>query len=287
MTGPAVVALGGGHGLSTTLRAVRQYAGTVTGVVSVADDGGSSGRLREALGIPAPGDIRRCFTALGDSGLPLTNALEHRFVGGDLDGHAVGNILIAGLTEALGSFTAALDEVGRLVGVHGRVLPATVGAVVLKAESAEGEVEGQVAVANAARVTCVSLVPPDPEAPNEVLEAIAAADQVVVGPGSLFTSVLAVVAVPAIRDALAAAAGKVIYVANLRQQAPETEGFDVAAHVAALRAHGVEPDVVLHDPATLPIGDLDVRVVEAPLAAADGDGHDPAQLAAALSGLVG
>lgn len=286
-TGPAVVALGGGHGLSTTLRAVRRYARTFTGVVSVADDGGSSGRLREALGIPPPGDLRRCFSALGDARLPLTEALEHRFTSGDLEGHALGNILIAGLADSLGSFTAALEEVGRLVGVEGRVLPATADAVVLKAESASGEVEGQVAVANAGRITCVSLVPPDPPPPAEVLAAIAGADQVVIGPGSLFTSVIAVVAVPAIREALEATDATVVYVANLREQAPETTGFDVAAHVAALRAHGTEPDVVVHDPAALPTGELDVPGVAADLSTASGAAHDPVKLAAVLSRLVG
>src|SRR5213080_1682840 len=134
--GPAVVALGGGHGLATALRAVRQYAGSITAVVSVADDGGSSGRLRRDLGVSPPGDIRRCLVALAGDDRVWASAFEHRFRDGELEGHA------------LGSFSAALDEAGRLLGTVGRVLPATVEPVVLKAELADCEVEGQVAVAN-------------------------------------------------------------------------------------------------------------------------------------------
>src|SRR5687768_16209156 len=198
-TGPRVVAIGGGHGTAVTLAAVRRYAGEVTAVVSVADDGGSSGRLRQALGIPAPGDLRRCLVALSD---PDTNALaaafEHRFD----DGHALGNLLIAGLTASTGSFIAALHEAARLLDARGTVLPATTDPVVLKAVADCGEVEGQVNVASAGRIAHVSVVPPDAAPPPEALEAIDRADQLLLGPGSLFTSVLAVVAVPALRQAL-------------------------------------------------------------------------------------
>ena len=177
-----------------TLQAARHYAGDLTAIVSVADDGGSSGKLRQALGIPAPGDLRRCLVALSD---PSTNALaaafEHRFD----DGHALGNLLIAGLTASTGSFTDALHEAARLLDAQGTVLPATVDPVVLKAVADCGEVEGQVNVASAGRITHVSVVPPDAPPPAEALEAIARADQLLLGPGSLFTSVLAVVAVPA------------------------------------------------------------------------------------------
>ena len=276
----AVVALGGGHGLAATLRAVRRYADDITAVVSVADDGGSSGRLREAFGIPAPGDIRRCLVALSEDEA-WAAAFEHRFDSGELDGHAVGNLVIAGLTAATGDFVAALDKAGRALGAVGRVLPATTAPVVLKAEAAAGEVRGQVQVARTGRIATVGLVPPDPEPPQATLDAIAAADQVVLGPGSLFTSVLAVVAVPAIRAALEATRARTVYVCNLRPQVPETEGYDVAAHVEALTAHGVDVDVVLCDPAALPVGMLRTPCVERPLA--DGMAHDPVLLAEALS----
>lgn len=288
-SGPRVVALGGGHGLAATLRAVRRYAGDITAVVSVADDGGSSGRLREALGIPAPGDVRRCLVALSEPESLWATTFEHRFDAGagELEGHAVGNLVIAGLAAATGDFVAALDEAARLLGAVGRVLPATTTPVVLKATAAGGEVQGQVEVGRAGRIATVGLVPPDPEPPPAALDAIARADQVVLGPGSLFTSVLAVAAVPAVRDALAATAARTVYVCNLRPQVPETEGYDVAAHVEALVAHGVDVDVVLCDPARLPVGTLRTPCVPRPLARADGLGHDPAELAAALADLVG
>lgn len=282
-----VVALGGGHGTSVTLAAARRYADGITAVVSVADDGGSSGRLRQALGIPAPGDLRRCLVALAAPGNPLATAFEHRFGegSGDLEGHALGNLVIAGLADATGSFTSALREAARLLGAQGCVLPATVEPVVLKAVAESGEVHGQVAVQNAGRIAHVSLVPPDPHPPAEAVDAIVAADQLVLGPGSLFTSVLAVVAVPAIRDAIAANQGTTVYVCNLRAGA-ETQGYDVAAHVEAVMAHGVIPDVVVYDDRAIPVGEVPhpTRAVHAQLAADDrAAAHDPGRLAEVLA----
>jgi uncharacterized cofD-like protein len=271
----SVVAIGGGHGLAATLQAARRYADEITAIVSVADDGGSSGRLREALGIPAPGDLRRCLVALAAPDSLWAVVFEHRFEAGELEGHALGNLIIAGLTTATGDFAAALEEASRLVNAAGTVLPATTVPVVLKAEAASGPVEGQVKVQNTGRLSMVSLVPPDPPAPPAALEAIARADQIVIGPGSLFTSVLAAVVVPEIRDALAVTTAQKVYVANLRPQIPETEGYDVDAHVDALVAHGLDVDVVVaHTP-------------ERPLARDDGLAHDPARLAQALADLVG
>jgi uncharacterized cofD-like protein len=284
-TGPAVVALGGGHGTAVTLQAARHYAGRITAIVSVADDGGSSGLLRQQLGIPAPGDLRRCLVALSDPETnPLAKAFEHRFD----DGHALGNLVIAGLTATTGSFTQALEATAELLGATGRVLPATTEAVVLKAVADSGEVEGQVNVAQAGRIAHVSIVPADADPTPEALEAIAAADQLVLGPGSLFTSVLAVVAVPALRRALAEASAPLVYVVNLRP-ADETAGFDVAAHVEALVAHGVEPDVVLADPARIDLGRCDAakRLVTADLTDPATGGHAPPKLARALADLVG
>jgi uncharacterized cofD-like protein len=286
---PKVVALGGGHGLAASLQAARRYAGEVTAIVSVADDGGSSGRLREAFGIPAPGDLRRCLVALADQTTPLARAFEYRFDAGELEGHALGNLVIAGLAAAMADFPGALVEAGRLLGLdhQGRVLPATSGPVDLKARVGEGEVLGQVHVHNTDQpITAVSLVPPDAAPPEEAVEAIRAADQVVIGPGSLYTSVLAVLAVPALRAAVAARRDGRVYVCNLRPQVPETAGFDAAAHVAALRAHGVVPDTVVHDPAAMPAGDLDVTVVEAAVARPDGLAHDPQRLAGVLARLL-
>jgi len=284
---PRVVALGGGHGLAATLAAARRYAGEVTAIVSVADDGGSSGRLRRALGTPPPGDLRKCLVALGDADRVWGRAFEHRFAEGELEGHALGNLVISGLAEVTGDFLAALAEAGRLVGAVGEVVPATRSPVVLKAQAPGGEdVEGQVAIGRAGPVAGVSVVPADPEVYPQALDALARADQVVIGPGSLFTSVLAVVAVPALREALARTRGRKVYVCNLRPQMPETAGFDVAAHVEALLAHGVDIDVVVCDSSTLPLGKPSPPVVDRRLARPDGLAHDPARLAAVLEDLV-
>ena len=296
-----MVALGGGHGLATALRAIRRYAGEITAVVSVADDGGSSGRLRRDLGVPPPGDIRRCLVALaGDDGV-WSKAFEHRFRDGELEGHALGNLILVGLSETLGSFPDALDEAGRLLRAVGRVVPATVEPVVLKAELVAGPitgdltgeiVEGQVAVANSRGIHRVELVPGDVAASPAAVEAILRADQVVYAPGSLYTSVLPVLCVAGLRDAIAATPAQVVQVANLRPQVPETAGMDVADHLAAILAHGCRVDRFLHDTgAGLPIDAgrlraLGVEVVSAPVARADGLAHDHEQLARALCALL-
>jgi uncharacterized cofD-like protein len=290
--GPSVVALGGGHGLATALRAIRRYAGSITAVVSVADDGGSSGRLRRDLGVPPPGDIRRCLVALAADDGVWSRAFEHRFADGELEGHALGNLVLVGLTESMGSFPAALDEAGRLLRTVGRVLPATVEPVVLKAELTGEVVEGQVAVANSRGIRRVELVPADVAATPAAIDAIGAADQIVYAPGSLYTSVLPVLCVDGLRVAVAAASARVVQVANLRPQAPETSGMDAADHLAALLAHGARVDTFLHDTGDgLPVdvGRLrafDVDVVRAPVARTDGLAHDHARLAQALCALL-
>ncbi len=283
--GPRVVAVGGGHGLAASLRAIRTYASEITAVVSVADDGGSSGRLRDELGIPAPGDLRKCLVALGDADSIWTQALEHRFDAGPLSGHPLGNLMIAGLTGATGDFTVALHEVGLLIGAVGRVLPATITPVVLKAEVSGREIEGQVKVAQSDHIATVSLVPADALTPQEVPEALTGADQIVIGPGSLFTSVLAAAIVPDVKAALAATSAQRVYVCNLLPQVPETSGFDVAAHVEALSAHGVVVDIVLCDLRSMALGNPGLPVVERDLARPNGLAHDPHLLAKALAEL--
>ncbi len=281
-----VVAIGGGHGLAASLRAIRMYGSQITAVVSVADDGGSSGRLRDELGIPAPGDIRKCLIALGDPSSIWTKALEYRFDAGELKGHPLGNLMIAGLTGTTGDFTTALKEVARLVGAAGVVLPATITPVVLKAAAGRGgEIEGQVNVGRSDDITTVSLVPADVASPAEAIEAIRNADQVVIGPGSLFTSVLAAAIAPEVNSALASTSAQRVYVCNLQPQDPETLGFDVAAHVRALQAHGVTADVVLCDPRSIEIGNPDIAIVERELARSNGLAHDPDLLAKALAEL--
>jgi len=289
---PHVVAVGGGHGLAVTIRAVRHYAGRTTAVVSTADDGGSTGRLRSAIDMPAPGDLRRCIEAMaGESGQPLTGALDYRFTGSDVEGHALGNLLLAGLHAVTGDFVVAVDELSRLVGVDpaaGRVLPATVDPVVLRAGVADGrQVTGQVAITRTVGIERVVVQPSDAAVPPDAVEALIDADQVVLGPGSLFTSVLAAAVVDGVRDALKRSAGRRVYVCNVRAESGETRGYDVAAHVAALRRHDIEPDVVLAQRGALPLGDVGVEVVEADVVRPNGLAHDPALLGAALAGLVG
>jgi uncharacterized cofD-like protein len=297
-SGPSVVALGGGHGLAVVLRAVQRYAGSVTAVVSVADDGGSSGRLRRELGVAPPGDLRKCLVALADPHSVWAEAFEHRFGGSELGGHALGNLVLVGLTESLGDLGRALDEAGRVLGARGRVRPATVDRVVLKAEidgpgREAASVEGQVAVMqHRGRIRRVGLVPADARAHPDAVAAIAAADQIVLAPGSLFTSLLPVLVVPELRDAIRSAGGQVVQVSNLEPQVPETEGLDAVDHLRAVLEHGARVDILLApsdgrlraDEAA--VRESGVRPVVARLAEPNGRVHDPARLAQALADLL-
>jgi uncharacterized cofD-like protein len=265
----------------------------LTAIVSVADDGGSSGRLRRQLGIVPPGDLRTCLVALADeSSEPFKSfaaAFQHRFDSDEVAGHALGNLVIAALVSSTGDLQQALDIAGRLLGSVGRVLPAATEPVVLKASSPGGEIRGQTAVQRTRGIEHVSLIPADVAAPSEALSALGEADQVVIGPGSLYTSVLAALAVSDITKALVKTTAHRVYVANLRPQPAETAGFDVADHVAALQDHGVPIDTLVADPSFMELGDTDrlgVRVVVAGLAKGNGLAHDPGRLADVLTDLV-
>lgn len=296
MSGLKVVGIGGGHGLAATLRAARLYSDDVSAVVTVADDGGSSGRLTRDLGVPPPGDIRNCLVALSDDAF-VARLYQHRFTEGALTGHSVGNLLIAALTDMTGDFAAAVEEAGRLLQVQGRVFPATTRLVKLGAHVQGGTVTGQVAVAQSSRpIHEAYLDPPDPPAHPAALEAILQADQIVLGPGSLFTSLIATLLVPEIRDALITARGLKVFVCNNRIQKGETEGFTASAHLAALAAHinsarldaivlqapVLKGDGVLNDLGDLPPGAP--RVIEADVSDRDG-AHDADKLARVLESL--
>jgi uncharacterized cofD-like protein len=263
------VALGGGHGLHATLSALRLLTDRVTAVVTVADDGGSSGRLRRELGVLPPGDLRMALSALadGDLGNRWVEVFQHRFGGnGALAGHAVGNLLLAGLVEVLGDPIAALDEACRLLGVRGRVLPMCTGPLDIEADvtglngddhaghshpgQAVRKIRGQVAVATTpGRVQRVRLLPSEPAACAEAVSAVTEADVIVLGPGSWFTSVLPHLLVPALRHALVTAAGRRIVVLNLVPQPGETAGFSPEQHLDVLSRHAPEltVDAVLAD----------------------------------------
>ena len=291
-----VVGIGGGHGLAVTLKAARLYADDVSAVVTVADDGGSSGRLTTELGIPPPGDIRNCLVALAD-GNDLTATFQHRFTRGALEGHPIGNLIIAALAEETGDFGLAVEKAGRMLGARGRVFPATTELVGLSALVEGGVVEGQVAVATSKHpIRSVHLRPSTPAAYPEAVYAILGADQIVVGPGSLYTSVIATLLVPGINKALADARAHRVFVCNARQQPGETEGLTAVDHVRALLAHagGSSIDtVVVQDPpveggVTLDAADaaaLGLAVVTADVLDSDG-AHDPAKLAKVLSTLT-
>lgn len=280
---PAVVAIGGGHGLAATLRAVREYAGSTTAIVSVADDGGSTGRLRSSGPRPAPGDLRKCLIALAGRPSALSRAMEHRFADGELAGHAFGNLLLVALADSEGDLVTALDETAELLGCVGRVLPATSDVVTLRASCGSGRsMSGQVAISECGDVSTVSLDPPDATPCPAALEAVAAADQIVLGPGSLFTSVLAATAVRGLTEAIASADAQVVYVCNLRPQANETAGYDVADHVTALVRHGIEPDLVLYDPDVIGGAEEVPNAVPVRVARPSGLAHDPELLAKVL-----
>ncbi len=305
---PRVVALGGGHGLAASLAALRQVTGDLTAIVTVADDGGSSGRLRQEFGCLPPGDLRMALTALcgdDDWGRLWSEVSQHRFSGsGSLQGHAVGNLLIVALWQLLGDTVEGLDHVGRLLGARGRVLPMAtmpmdIAAQVLHdGESEPRLVRGQVEVATArGRVVGVQLVPPDPPACAEAVQAVLAADWVVLGPGSWFTSVLPHLLVPELRDAVVQSPGRVLVNLNLAAQPGETTGFSPEQHLEVLAAHApdLKLDVVLADVAAVPdpvllrsvAASFGAELVLAPVAASDGSPrHDPARLAAAFTALM-
>lgn len=290
--GPDVVAIGGGHGLAATIRAVRDYARSATAVVATGDDGGSTGRLRSGMKVPALGDLRRCLVAMaGMEDELLGEALEYRFGGTDVEGHALGNLLLAALDAVSGDFLVAADEVGRLLGLdcsRRRVLPATVEPVELHGATADGqETAGQVAIMQMARIERIWLDPPAASAPGAAVEAIRSASQVVLGPGSLYTSVLAAAVVPDLRQALAETTGARVYICNLRSDTVEAQGYDVGRHVEALRAHGIHPDVVVVDlNSPLPLGSVEADdpagVVAADVARPHGLSHDSEKLARVL-----
>jgi uncharacterized cofD-like protein len=310
--GLKVVALGGGHGLAASLSALRRVTPDVTAIVTVADDGGSSGRLRRELGVLPPGDLRMALAALcGDDswGETWARAVQHRFGGsGELAGHALGNLLLAGLWDLLGDPVAGLDLLGRLLRVTGRVLPmaavpleivACVSGLDPVSPDAVGEVRGQASVAvTPGRVRSISLVPADPPAVPEAVAAVLAADWVVFGPGSWFTSVLPHLLVPTLASALTETTARRVVALNLAPQPGETEGFSPHRHLEVLADHApsLSVDVVLADSGAVAgfeeelekaAGLLRASLVLSGVALADGARHDPVRLAAAYRDVFG
>ncbi len=307
-----MVALGGGHGLAASLAALRRVTPRLTGIVTVADNGGSSGRLRTELGVLPPGDLRQALAALcrdDEWGRTWARVLQHRFAGnGELHDHAVGNLLIVALWELLGDHVGGLDWVGRLLGAQGRVLPmsavplditAQVQGLDPKHPTAVQVVRGQVEIATTVgHVIGVALDPVDPPACAEALTALLAADHVVLGPGSWFTSVIPHLLVPQLAEALHETPARRIVTLNLGEQPGETDGFSQATHLEVLAMHAPELriDVVVADKRA--VGDpadlartargIGAELVIADVASTeDPHRHDPARLAAAYQSVMG
>jgi uncharacterized cofD-like protein len=243
--GPKIVALGGGTGLSTLLRGLKTHTGNLTAIVSVADDGGSSGRLRRSLGLPPPGDIRACIAALSLDEALLTQLFQFRF-GEDeeLRGHSFGNLFIAALASVTGSFEHGVSEAGRLLGIRGQVIPATDSKIELLAEkilvaSAEAvRIEGESRIPEIpGRIKRVQLEPNDPPAYPMAIQAILSADMIVIGPGSLYTSILPNLLVPDIVKAIKASRAYKVFICNVATQQGETDHLDCCAHTEAIASH--------------------------------------------------
>jgi uncharacterized cofD-like protein len=306
---PSVVALGGGHGLAATLTALRGVTTDLTAVVTVADNGGSSGRLRDEFGVLPPGDLRMALAALcGDDrwGQTWARVLQHRFESeGEMNGHSMGNLLIVTLWELLHDHVDGLDWVAGLLGARGRVLPMALAPLDITAEvrgagpdpDAISTVRGQVEVATApGEVLSVSLVPEDADACPEAVEAITSADFVVLGPGSWYTSVIPHLLVPGLRDALCRTPGRVVISMNLEPHTDETRGYDLADHLDVLLRHA--PDLRVHtvlaDPTAVrdhrrladAVAEAGAQLELADLASERPGVHDAQKLASAYAGLL-
>ncbi len=287
-----VVAVGGGHGLAVMLKALKGRVGQLSAVVTVADDGGSSGRIRRDLGLVPPGDLRMCLSALADPDSALFSSFTYRFSGGDLAGHSLGNLMLAALTDLLGGLGPASLHMGMILRASGSVFPTAEEPLGLVAETDKGRLSGQVAINASSGIRRVWVEPIEPKVSKEAVQAILEADLIVLGPGSLFTSVLAACVVPTIRDAINSTSARRVYVANLRQQKAETAHLDQASQVAKVLEVVDRIDGLLFDPNHNEVGDLsrvltsDVRVQAGSLSGDGGFTHDASLLADALETFV-
>ncbi len=244
--GPKIVALGGGTGLSNLLRGIRKYSSNITAVVAVSDDGGSSGRLRSAFDMPAPGDINDCLAALSDYEDDVSALLEYRFTRGEeLQGHSFGNLMITTLTEVEGSFAEAIKTMNSILNITGAVYPATEEAVILKAKKRSGKIivgESQLAKSSGA-IHKVQIEPTDVKVLSEVRTAILEAELIILGPGSLFTSTIPPLLVKGIQEAINNCHAELVYISNIMTEVGETDGMNAFDHIQAIYEHlGRYPD---------------------------------------------
>ena len=235
--GPKIAAIGGGTGLSNLLRGLKDDSAKITAIVTVADDGGSSGRLRREIGVPPPGDIRNCLAALADEEKLLTELFQYRFRAGDgLVGHSFGNLFLTAMTDIAGDFEQAIAASSKVLAVRGEVLPATLSDVSLWAELADGRrIEGESSITEAnGKILKIGCTPANPPALPRAVEALREADFIIIGPGSLYTSVIPNLLVPEIAEAIANSEVPRIYVCNIMTQPGETDGYTVADHIRAI-----------------------------------------------------
>ncbi len=237
--GPKIVAIGGGTGLSTLLRGLKEYTGNITAIVSIADDGGSSGRLQREFGVLPPGDIRKNIAALADAEPLMSRLFEYRFSEGDgLEGHSFGNLFIVAMTDVAGNFEEAVRETSRVLAVRGQILPATLSALTICAQTTDGDtIRGESAITEHGHVKEIFLDPPTIQANPDAIRAILQADMIICGPGSLLTSVLPNMLVEGIRRAMEVSSALKVYVCNVATQHGETDAFSVSDHVNTLKGH--------------------------------------------------
>jgi uncharacterized cofD-like protein len=248
-----VVVIGGGTGLSAILRGLKTFPVDITAIVTVADDGGSSGRLRQELDIPPPGDVRNVLVALSEVEPLIEELFQHRFENGEgLSGHSLGNLLLAGMTSITGDFAKGVHELSRVLNVRGKVLPAANQSIILKAEMSDGSiVTGESKIPKIGkRIKRVFLTPENVQPLSETLQAIRKADLIVIGPGSLYTSVLPNLLVPGIADEVKKAQARKVYICNVMTQPGETDNYTASDHVQALISHvgpGIIDTVIVND----------------------------------------
>ena len=314
--GPKIVAIGGGTGLSTMLRGLKRYTKNLTAIVTVSDDGGGSGMLRRDIGMLPPGDIRNCMESLANTEGIMQSLLSYRFSSGVLRGQSFGNLLLAALNGVTGSFEEAVSQMGQVLAISGRVIPVTTADVRLAATFENGAyVVGESNIfgfkkKQDCRIRCVELLPEHPKALPAALTAIAEADIILLGPGSLYTSIIPNLLVEGIAEAIADSTAQKIYVCNIMTQDGETEGYTAADHVEALFSHGLLGivDICLANSAPVPaelvpryreegaerllvdkerIAGMGIEVVERPVAAGEGNfaRHDPDKLAGEIISL--
>lgn len=300
--GPKICAIGGGHGLSNMLRGLKNYTENLSAIVTVADDGGSSGMLRQDLGMPPPGDIRNCLEALANTEPLMSELMHYRFTDGSLAGQSFGNLFIAALNGISPSFDAAVRRMSEVLAITGRVLPVTTADVQLEAEFENGSsVIGESKIfyckkREDCRIKKVRLLPQHPQALPEAIEAIETADMIVLGPGSLYTSIIPNLLVEGIVDAIRRSRALKVYVCNVMTQEGETEGCTAADHIAALFQHSAPGlfDLCLVNSSPIPADvaaryaqegaepmrcdaercrELGVEIIRRPVATVDHDGY--------------